>query len=304
MIKINKNPTPPTLFAQWCKRYQTDINAWCEDSQKTGGDLWNQLGQTFGHQVNNPESSDDIRADLQKALGAEQHGFCCYCGIKLEDNEQSIEHFLPKGKNKHLTFEYTNLMLCCAPHTETKYVVGGKYKHRKIEEKTAWSDVAAITNIDVASIKHDKRNKLLVNKPSLQNGDKIFVPNPPHCDSNKSKYDSNPQPTTIIDPTRDSNAIDLLKFDNNGEIKYPEGATLQADTIKVLNLNCDKLKRLRKEAWENAESAYEALFDENRTSKADLQNLINNLKKFHAPSNSNVSFPFVYIAYYNNLLGI
>lgn len=310
MIKIDKNPNEPAKFKAWRVQYQADITAWCNDSKKKASVLWDNLGQTFGHQVDNPISPQDIKADLESALYKEQHGLCCYCGIKLKANEQSIEHFLPKNKNKHLTFDYTNLMLCCKPHSFTSYVVGEWYDQIIIKIENAWEDVAALTSVDVEWIKGDKRNKEHIGKTALKKGDKIYVPNPPHCDSSKSKNDSKAVPDTIINPTQDSTDIALFRFDKDGEIKYParfklhkDTIKLHKDTIRVLDLNCEKLKQARRKAWENAADILDDLKKIAKKENVDERTLIRTWKNSYASLNRSEAFPFVYIDYCNNLLG-
>lgn len=303
MIKIDKNPNEPAKFKAWRVHYQADITAWCNDSKKKASVLWDNLGQTFGHQVDEPIPSQAIKADLESALCKEQHGLCCYCGEKLEDGKQSIEHFLPKNKNKHLTFDYTNLMLCCKPHSFTSYVVGEQYDQTIIKIENAWEDVAALTSVDVEWIKGDKRNKELIGKTALKKGDKIYVPNPPHCDSSKSKNDSKAVPDTIINPTQDSANIALFRFGDKGEIKYPASSKLHEDTVNVLNLNCEKLKQARRKAWENAAEFYAGWEGIESMAKEDLREFITQLRDNCVQSDTKESFPFVYTAFYNNLLG-
>lgn len=58
---------------------------------------------------------------LKGQLLEDQHGICCYCGMKLEypfNPQYRVEHVRPKETHRELVGEYGNLLLSCRPTTE------------------------------------------------------------------------------------------------------------------------------------------------------------------------------------------
>lgn len=53
--------------------------------------------------------------ELRGHLWELQFGLCAYCErvLELGPNTSSIEHIIPKTANPQVTFQYTNLVLCC-----------------------------------------------------------------------------------------------------------------------------------------------------------------------------------------------
>lgn len=126
MRYFQKNRTnAPAIFQEWLQENAASIEAWVKDPSKKGGDLWEQFGKTFGIDIENAcikdkETFDMLKAALEDTLLKEQNGLCCYCGDSIDIRYKSIEHFLPKGYHKTLTFDFENLMLCCKESKKLK----------------------------------------------------------------------------------------------------------------------------------------------------------------------------------------
>lgn len=252
-----------TLFEQWKTENQAAIDAWVSDASKTGDHLWEELGKTFGEARQTNIDPKTLRNLLETALFNEQGGLCCYCGNIIERSKaiqnniwdykyRTIEHFEPKSKYKEKTFDYENLMLSCKESQKLSiYEVGKTYQGVLIKN---FCDVSKITQIPISTLKSYPKNKAL-NHDKLSKGDKIQVPNPPHCDDEKSKYDNKNNAITIIKPTKDEQLIEQLTFLDNGTISYANRENEQNEvienTIKVLALNCATLVERRQEKWLN-----------------------------------------------------
>lgn len=65
----------------------------------------------------NPRQAWDafVSRELREHLWELQFGICGYCerALELGPNTSSIEHIVPKTANPQVTFQYTNLVLCC-----------------------------------------------------------------------------------------------------------------------------------------------------------------------------------------------
>ncbi len=53
------------------------------------------------------------KTELQKYLLKEQKYLCCYCNVKIKQNNMVIEHFSPKDKHKEKALDYYNLLASC-----------------------------------------------------------------------------------------------------------------------------------------------------------------------------------------------
>lgn len=68
------------------------------------------------HPLNPPAAWDAFDArELREHLWELQFGLCAYCErvLELGPGTSSIEHVIPKTANPQVTFQYTNLVLCC-----------------------------------------------------------------------------------------------------------------------------------------------------------------------------------------------
>ncbi len=255
----------PTLFDDWKKENEIALQKWIENNDKTGDDLWMQLGQTFGVERITHFNAKEIRHQLEKTLYQEQVGLCCYCGNEIKRQwdtksncwiylHRAIEHFNPKNKFKNATFDYQNLLFSCKESQSLRcYEIGKKYNGILVK---GFETVAELTSLSITLIKSYEKNAIIA-ESILKTGDKIFVPNPAHCDDEKSKYDAKINQERIINPTNieEKKRIEALLFSENGSITYNEQNLNDEDkkiidnTFKVLGLNCTTLVDRRKEKW-------------------------------------------------------
>lgn len=77
-----------------------------------------------------------VKEDVYQSLLKEQGYVCCYCGIRIARRKCHIEHFRPKSKYTHLTFEYTNLIASCQGEDEVRPTKPVHCGHKK----TNWFD--------------------------------------------------------------------------------------------------------------------------------------------------------------------
>lgn len=68
-------------------------------------------------QKHKPRTWEDLtyneRESLRTQLSQEQNGLCCYCCQRLKPNAVTIEHLIPRDKDRSLQFDYSNLLLSC-----------------------------------------------------------------------------------------------------------------------------------------------------------------------------------------------
>lgn len=281
LIKKRQGDALPQAYQDWLAENQTEIERLSADLRSPKA-LWELLGKPLTVR----ETQIDpllVRYDLQCSLYEEQGGICCYCGDRLrrdwdEDKQkwrfvyQSIEHFKGKSQHKDLIFDYKNLMLCCKNSTSfSRFRVGDTYGTISVK---GWEDVAHISGIPAEKIRDYRSNQHLKRKMSLENGDLIHIPNPTHCDDEKSKFDSAPG-LEIINPVSDEGLIGKLVHSSDGSIGVSEATeqeeTIAQKTIQVLALEIDKLKEKRRVVWGGANRAFEEKY-------ADSFELINGIE--------------------------
>jgi uncharacterized protein (TIGR02646 family) len=69
----------------------------------------------------NHSKYQDIKTELLESLKKEQGYICCYCEVKLQENDYHPEHLKPKSKGRYpeLQLEYENLLCSCQLETES-----------------------------------------------------------------------------------------------------------------------------------------------------------------------------------------
>ena len=61
-----------------------------------------------------------VKNDVYDSILHEQGYICCYCGIRISRKKCHIEHYRPKSKYTHLTFDYSNLISSCQGEDEQR----------------------------------------------------------------------------------------------------------------------------------------------------------------------------------------
>ncbi len=89
-------------------------------------------------------SSNGLTSEIWEKLNVMQRGFCAYCECQLqEDNtKRHIEHFIQKGRDPRVTFDWDNLFGSCNNPNRC-----GKFKDEDSEAKKI--DLAKICKPDV-----------------------------------------------------------------------------------------------------------------------------------------------------------
>lgn len=73
-----------------------------------------ELWITKNKAANWSEFPPDEKAILREQLKEEQKGLCCYCCLKLSNDNLHIEHLKSRQTHPKLEFDYDNLMLSCS----------------------------------------------------------------------------------------------------------------------------------------------------------------------------------------------
>lgn len=122
MIKIIKGPEPQVLIdnkTAWTTELLTFLNRNPKPSKTEEEANKKQVAKRYG----SIEVKDALRIECKKK--------CMYCESYVEaTSDFHIEHIKPKAKGKHpeLTYEYSNLGLCCTKCNRAK---GAKYDAMK-----------------------------------------------------------------------------------------------------------------------------------------------------------------------------
>ncbi len=145
-----------------------------------------------------------VKNDVYQSILHEQGYICCYCGIQISRRRCHIEHYRPKSKYTHLTFDYSNLISSCQGEDEKRPTKPVHCGHKK----GGWFDE-----------------------------DLMISPLDPNC----SKY---------------------FKYTGAGEIlptEDPEHQEAAETTIKMLALDINKLKKMRRKVFDGVIQATEGL---------------------------------------------
>lgn len=59
--------------------------------------------------------------ELIEALTARQHGLCGYCEIELQDNDRQVEHFEPRSRAPDLALDASNLIAACTGGSSRRF---------------------------------------------------------------------------------------------------------------------------------------------------------------------------------------
>jgi uncharacterized protein (TIGR02646 family) len=195
-MKYFKKNEPPQSLTQWLTDYN-DVLKKRYNSDKSIDSIWSELGKALDKTTLSDLEQEEakqrtrlINAELDAFLLKEQGCICCYCGKRIPENNDFVrEHFEDKNHNRALVFRYSNLFASCEGGKIISYSIGQKIELQngdKIEIKSI-ADVVTVLkqnlpNITIEDIEKHPKNK---GKAFLK-GDKIYFPNPPHCDTSKS----------------------------------------------------------------------------------------------------------------------
>ena len=257
-----KEKNIPQIYVEWLDENKESIEAWINNPDKTGTNIWEELGKTFGVERNTDIDPKKLKQALKESFLMEQHGLCCYCGDEIKGHN-SIEHWQPKNKFKTRTFDYNNLFLSCKESQRLQ-----KYKLGK-EVKTV-AELSEKVNLSEGIIRDYNRGK------EETEGVTWKVPTPAHCDDNKSKYDSKEEQIVIIYPPDAEEYKDLITYTKEAKIELkgqPSKKQQQIieDTIKVLALNCKALEYRRRTTWEDTIDNFEILLMEDELLLEDVE---------------------------------
>ncbi|CAK0742068.1 TIGR02646 family protein [Azospirillaceae bacterium] len=166
--------------------------------------------------------------ELMDSLVCAQHGLCCYCEIDLVEGDRQVEHYHPKSdKNSQLnhTTDYHNLMAACCGGTQ----------------KNIWGP-------QTQSLDEDRYKEPVRKNQS--------------CGQAKGEHKPDAPGEIILDPRMFPKMPSIVYVSSlEGEMKVNKVACQQysfdpkqvEETIKLLGLNCPRLKGARKKRWKNLE---------------------------------------------------
>lgn len=263
MRYITKNKTPEA-FDKWLEKHQSTLELLYKDTQISGDVVWKYM--------NNHREIYQKRT-LKIALLQEQGYICCYCGRKIyDDHTTSIEHLKPKSKNKHLTYDYSNLLASCSG--------GTVYFIHQVKVDETLLSIAKMYNVSEEYLEEVWVNDAFLKRygkeadiENLQVGDRVII---------ISKFDKKEQ---HCDPKKGNNTIHItpLQIDCNKHFIFEKdtGKIVETDqnreTIEVLGLNDNSfLNLLRKDRIEAAMRLRTLFVDKFRHDKTQL---LTNLKK-------------------------
>lgn len=166
--------------------------------------------------------------ELLKILVDVQHGLCCYCEIDLRELDWQVEHFHPKRDRTadlNHTTTYGNLMAACCG--------GGRID--------IWGD---------RNPRADARDPMRHRDPTRDNLS---------CGQAKDHHERHTPGTTVIDPRGLPTAASIMRVALDGRLEPDETACAAAgfdpahvrDTIRLLGLNCERLRVSRADRLQN-----------------------------------------------------
>jgi RNA polymerase-binding transcription factor DksA len=271
MKYFKKRPAPQSL-TDWLTKYDTALRQRYEDSTKEIKAIWEELGNALDEMMLSDSESDvakqlkeQINIELDQSLLAEQGSICCYCGKRIPENNVFVrEHFKDKSGNQESVFNYENLFAACEGGKVTSFSIGQSVQLAQ--------EIIQINSIaDVVKILRHYRQKVIVedvqNHPKNKNrtfgkGDKIYFPNPPHCDTAKGNKSDE-----IVNPSMQKDCEYWFYYLSdallNVRVEAYEGIQkdLVEKTISLLNLDERPLitNRFRRLAYDKGQQKVDAL---------------------------------------------
>jgi uncharacterized protein (TIGR02646 family) len=250
-MKYFKKNDPPESLANWLIEYKDTLEK-RYDSKRPIKNIWQELGTPLDvtdladtEQLEAIQRTDLINSELDASLLREQGYICCYCGKRIPEKKIVREHFEDKKHHRRLVFQYSNLFAACEGGKEEPFSIGQsvKLQNGEIIEIKGFEDVITVLNqslenITIEDIKNHSENE----KKELKKGDKIYYPNPPHCDSSKGdKQDIIINPTIQIGCEYWFTYKSRLGTTQIEVIPQGKNQALVLKTIDLLKLNVDTL---------------------------------------------------------------
>lgn len=284
MRHIEKRETPPSSLTNWVKDPKNKLQENLSNPDMTGTMLWDRFSE---------------KADLKQALLEDQGAICCYCGKRIKnDLNTRIEHIQPKDTYKHLTFEFTNLLVSCQGGTKNTIHI--------VQAGESLSDIAVQYGVDVAHLEEvylhvDELDlfRRTYDLENLQAGDRLVIfpllaSNEQHCDNKKGRHEIDITPLQL-DCTQHFSYEALT-----GQIKE---TSKNKKTVQILGLNNNAhLSLLRKKTLEVASLLKQKLIKDYGTSKDTFNQqrleLIRKLNQIQDPNDPTVKKPlkpFVFV---------
>ena len=187
-------------------------------------------------------------AAAKEALSKEQRHTCAYCEISTIKNNYQIEHYIPKSTisaDTDYTFLFSNFLLCCR---------GGANEHCK--ERGSYDE-----NPNA--------------KANHSCGDHKGATDPNNCCLNPYDLPS----FSIFKAALTLDGIALAP-DKSACKRAGIPTQLVESTCKLLNLNCPRLCRIRKQTWDEIKQQIDATTTEDDLKKLVAKNLRKNIPFF------------------------
>lgn len=247
MQHIQKGEEPKELV-NWKTKYQERLQAIYNDATITGSVVWKFM-DTDGRDVLCTKSL------LREILVSEQKYLCCYCGQRIQlDTKTRIEHLNSKSVNKHLSYDYFNLLASCNGSTSDLIYLA--------KEGDTLSSIAKEFEVDEEDLEEIWVNDFYKKKygkdleiENIKNGDRVIIilkanKNEYHCDPKKdvdsinitpleidcqSKFSFDLASGKIIETTENRLTIDVLGLNNNPYLNHRRLKKLNA-AILLRNL--------------------------------------------------------------------
>jgi uncharacterized protein (TIGR02646 family) len=251
---------------------------------QTGKNLWNIFGMLHSDQAT-------VKAQLRIDLKIEQEFICCYCGQELDKTR--IEHFLSKARDfKNRIFKYDNLILSCDGDPDEQSYTNLQYKSGKLE---TLQELAIRKGVSIEII--ETYNQGIVEKhenAEIKQNKKIYLSRD-HCDPYKGYIeDIENREISIVNPTIFNSCWKYFKFDYDGGISFNDKIndatikTLVEDSIRVLNLDAEILRKKRKNALRSFIDELEIMLEHEQDFDIDT----------HFSVQFNTKKPFCFVIYH------
>lgn len=164
----------------------------------------------------NHNQSNDYKA-IKQLIFNEQGGLCAFCESAVnESHKQRVEHFHPKSDKTNPNYNWA---------LDWENIIGVCFGGDDVDQK-----IHPLPN----NLSCDSYKGRLINKGGLAEACEDYLLNPLELPAFPCLFDFNKR-TGELKPKDD---YEGLEFQNN---KYTSTTELIANTIKYLNLNCDRL---------------------------------------------------------------